>query len=160
MDLICYAISASNIFSRYLNVEGIPQPCAGAMPSPLILVIDDDKLFRWAASKALERAGYRVHEAATGEDGLAAARDFHPEAVLLDIRLPDMDGFTVLEAIRQARPDLPVLMVTADPTPKTRRQALRLGANAYFEKPCEWASLLAALSQALHPSSPPRHSGG
>ena len=142
------------------KLRGISQPCAGAMPSPLILVVDDDKLFRWAASKVLERAGYRVHEAATGEVGLAAARECHPGAVLLDIRLPDLDGFTVLKAIRQARPDLPVLILTASPTPETGRRALRLGASAYFEKPCEWASLLAALSQALHPSPPPRHSGG
>jgi len=123
------------------------------MPSPLILVIDDDKLFRWTVSRVLERAGYRVHEAATGEAGLAAARDCHPSAVLLDIRLPDLDGFTVLKAIRQARPDLPVLMVTAEPTPETSRRAVRLGAYAHFEKPCEWALLLGALSLAQqHPT--------
>jgi two-component system response regulator FixJ len=127
------------------------------MLSPLIVIIDDDKLFRWAVSSVLQGAGYRVHEAATGAEGLTAARDYHPGAVLLDIRLPDMDGFTVLKAIRQARPGLPVLMLTADPTPGTRRQALRLGAHACFEKPCEWALLLASVSQALRPSPPPGH---
>jgi two-component system response regulator FixJ len=126
------------------------------MPSPLVLVIDDDKLFRWTASQVLERAGYRVHEAATGEAGLDAARDCHPGAVLLDIRLPDLDGFTVLKAIRQTRPDLPVLMVTAEPTPETSRRAVRLGAHAHFGKPCEWALLLDALSQALQNPTPPR----
>lgn len=129
------------------------------MPSPLILVIDDEKLFRWTASKVLERAGYRVHEAATGENGLAAALECHPGGVLLDIRLPDLDGFTVLRAIRRARPDLPVLMVTADPTPETRRQALLLGAYAYFEKPCDWTALLGAVSQILEPSTPPSQPG-
>ena len=129
------------------------------MSSPLILVIDDDKLFRWTASKVLERAGYRVHEAATGEDGMAAARDRHPDAVLLDIRLPDLDGFAVLKAIRQARPDLPVLMVTAEPTPETSRRALRLGAYAHFEKPCDWTAMLSTVSQVLGSSTPPRQPG-
>ena len=129
------------------------------MFSSLVLVIDDDKLFRWTASKVLERAGYRVHEAATGEAGLAAVRDCHPDAVLLDIRLPDLDGFALLKAIRQARPDLPVLMVTADPTPETGRQALQLGAYAHFEKPCDWTALLDAVSQALPPATPPRQPG-
>jgi DNA-binding NtrC family response regulator len=125
------------------------------MSSSLILVIDDDKLFRWAVSTVLKHAGYRVQDACTGADGLAAARDCHPCAVLLDIRLPDLDGFTVLKAIRRARPDLPVVMLTADPTLESSRRALRLGAYAYFEKPCEWTLLLAALSQALQDSTPP-----
>jgi two-component system response regulator FixJ len=129
------------------------------MSSPLVLVIDDDKLFRWAVSTVLKRAGYRVQEAATGADGVAAARDCHPGAVLLDIRLPDLDGFTVLKAMRRARPDLPVLMLTADPTPESSRRALRLGAYAYFEKPCDWTELLAKVSQALQPSTPPGHTG-
>lgn len=123
---------------------------------PSILVVDDDPLFRWALSEVLERAGYRVHPAATGEDGLAAIRDCQPGVVLLDIGLPDLHGFRVLEAIHQVRPNLPVLMVTADPRPETRQQALRLGAYAYFEKPYDWTELLAAVSQALQPSAPPK----
>ncbi len=126
---------------------------------PPILVVDDDPLFRWVLSQVLERAGYRVHAAATGEDGLAAIRDCQPCAVLLDLRLPDMDGLTVLKAIHQVRPDLPVLMVTGDPTPETRRQALRLGVYAFFAKPCDWTELLATISQALQPSTPPGQTG-
>jgi two-component system KDP operon response regulator KdpE len=124
------------------------------------LVIDDDKLFRWSVSKILEGAGYRAHEAATGGDGLAAIQDCQPDLVLLDVGLPDLDGFTVLKAIRQGWPDLRVLMVTADPTPETARQALRFGACAHLAKPCDWAVLLSAVSQALQPSPPPRHSSG
>ena len=123
------------------------------------MVVDDDPLFRWAASKILERAGYRVHAAATGQDGLAAARECHPGVVLLDIKLPDQAGFTVLEAIRQVRPDLPVVMLTAVPTPETSRRALRLGAYAYFEKPCDWTELLATVSRALQSFAPEEQAG-
>ena len=124
------------------------------MPAPIILVIDDDKLVRWSVSMVLGRAGYRVREVATGSDGLAAVRDCPPDLVLLDISLPDMDGLSVLEAIRRVHPELPVLMMTAEPNAETREQAIRLGAYAHLEKPCDAAALQDAISQALHPAPP------
>ncbi len=124
------------------------------MPTPTILVVDDDKLIRWSVSVVLGHAGYRVHEAATGKEGLAAVLDRPPDLVLLDIALPDLDGFTVLEAIRKLHPDLPVLMLTADATTETARQAARLGARGHLDKPCESGVLLAAVSEALKLSTP------
>jgi CheY-like chemotaxis protein len=123
------------------------------MSPTAILIIDDDKLIRWSLSTVLGRAGYRVHEAATGQEGLAAVESGTPDLVLLDIMLPDMDGFSVLTAIHQAHPDLPVLMMTADATADTAKQALRLGARGHLDKPCDPAVLLAAVSEALqsHP---------
>ncbi len=85
------------------------------MPAATILVIDDDKLTRWSVSTLLGRAGYHVQEAATGKEGLAAIEEAAPNLVLLDIELPDMDGFAVLKAILEIRPDLPVLTMTAGP---------------------------------------------
>ena len=119
------------------------------MSPTAILIIDDDKLIRWSLSTVLGRAGYRVHEAATGQEGLAAVESGVPDLVLLDIMLPDMDGFAVLETIRQAHPKLPVLTMTADATPERARQALRLGARAHLEKPCDSAVLQAEVSKAL-----------
>lgn len=125
------------------------------MPTPTILVVDDDKLIRWSVSVVLGHAGYRVQEAATGKEGLAAVLEHRPDLVLLDIALPDMDGFTVLEAIRQTRPDLPVLMMTADATTETARQATRLGACGQLDKPFVPALLQAAVSEALKSTPPP-----
>ncbi len=127
------------------------------MPAPTILIIDDDKLIRWSLSTLLGRAGYRIREAATGKEGLAAVESSTPDLVLLDIMLPDMDGFAVLGAIRQAHPQLPVVTMTADATPETARQALRLGARGHLEKPCDSAVLLAAVSEALQSITPPGH---
>lgn len=126
------------------------------MSSATILIIDDDKLIRWSMSAVLGRAGYRVQETATGKEGLAAVESGEPDLVLLDVELPDMDGFAVLQAIRQAHPDLPVLMMTADATTETARQAIRLGARGHLDKPCESVMLLAAVSEALQSSAPLR----
>lgn len=125
------------------------------MPVPTILIIDDDKLIRWSLSTVLGRAGYRICEAATGKEGLAAVESGTPDLILLDIMLPDLDGFALLEAIRHAHPELPVLTMTADATPETARQALRLGASAHLEKPCDSVALLTAVSEALQSITPP-----
>ncbi len=123
------------------------------MPVPTILVIDDDRLVRWSVSMTLGRAGYRVHEAATGMDGLAVVRDCPPDLVLLDISLPDLDGLSVLKGIHQIHPELPVLMITAEPNTQIKEQALRLGAYAHLEKPCDATVLQDVISQALQPAS-------
>jgi len=126
------------------------------MSPTAILIIDDDKLIRWSLSTVLGRAGYRICEAATGAEGLAAVETGTPDLVLLDIKLADMDGFAVLTAIYQAHPKLPVLMMTADTTPETARQALRLGARGYLDKPFDSAVLLAAVSEAVQSNTSPR----
>ena len=125
------------------------------MPATTVLIIDDDKLIRWSLSTMLGRAGYRIHEAATGKEGSAAVESGTADLVLLDIMLPDMDGFALLEVIRHAHPELPVLTMTADSTPETVRQALRRGARGHLEKPCDPAALLAAVSEALQSITPP-----
>lgn len=112
-------------------------------------MIDDDKLIRWSITTVLGRAGYQVREAATAAEGLTAVESIAPNVVLLDINLPDADGFAVLEAIRHAHPELPALTMTADASPETARRALRLGARRHLEKPCDSAVLLAAVSESL-----------
>ena len=125
------------------------------MSSTEILIIDDDKLIRWSLSTVLGRAGYHMREAAAGNEGLAAIESSIPDLVLLDIMLPDMNGFTVLERIRRAHPELPVVTMTADATPETSRRALDLGVRGHLEKPCDSAALLTAVSKALQFIIPP-----
>ena len=125
------------------------------MSAATILIVDDDRLIRWSLTTILGRAGYRVCEAATGEEGLAAVESLTPDLVLLDIVLPDMNGFAVLGAIRHAHPKLPVLMMTADATAVTARQALRLGARGYLDKSFDATALLGEVSEALQSTTPP-----
>ena len=128
------------------------------MSVPTILIIDDDKLIRWSMSMLLSRAGFRVREAATGVGGLAAVHHGLADLVLLDIALPDQDGFSVLRGIRQVRPDLPVLMMTADATSDSAERALRLGAQGHLDKPYDPAALQAAVRGALNSAAPPGQS--
>lgn len=113
-----------------------------------ILVIDDDRLTRWSLSKVLARFGYRVREAASAAEGLARVRESPPDLVLVDIQLPDGDGGTVLQGLRRSRPELPIVMMSADATPETVRHVRRLGARGFLAKPCA-AALLQALIASL-----------
>jgi len=114
-----------------------------------ILIIDDDKLTRWSLSTLLVRFGYRVREAASAAEGLASARESPPDLVLLDIRLPDGDGGAVLQDLRQSRPGLPVVMMSADGSQGTVRHVRRLGARGFLAKPCAAALLQALVAYLL-----------
>lgn len=116
-----------------------------------VLVVDDDKLTRWSLGRILARMGCEVREATSGDEGLAAIRERRPDLVLLDIILPDVDGLRVLEEVRRTHPDLPVLLMTAQPSPETRRRAQALHAEGYLEKPCHQAALERAVGAVLSP---------
>jgi DNA-binding NtrC family response regulator len=114
-----------------------------------VLVIDDDKLTRWSLSKVLARAGYRVRGATSAAEGLAKAGESPPGLVLLDLRLPDGDGSTVLQDLLRSRPELPVVMMSAEATPETVRHVRRLGARGFLAKPCAAALLQALIAYIL-----------
>jgi DNA-binding response OmpR family regulator len=127
------------------------------MALPLVLIVDDDKLTRWSVSRVLTRAGYQVQEAATATDGLAAIAGERPDAVLLDIVLPDGDGFSTLRTIHETHPRLPVILITAHGSEETARTARDLGARGHLTKPCNPAELCAALALAIDRPTPPDH---
>jgi two-component system response regulator MprA len=110
----------------------------------LVLVIDDEPGIIDFLELGLGREGYRVLSARTGTDGLAAIRAMPPDVVILDVGLPDGDGFDVLAAIR-AESDVPVIMLTARGDLGDRVRGLDLGADDYIGKPFHLAELLARL---------------
>lgn len=125
------------------------------MATPTVLVVDDDKLTRFSLSKILGRVGYQVQEAGSAAEGIAAIEGARPGLVLLDIRLPDRDGFSVLQTIHATYPGLPVVMMTAHHTEDTARRATTLGAWAYLTKPCDPVALHSVVSAALKADPPP-----
>ncbi len=114
-----------------------------------MLVVDDDKLTRWSAMTILTGLGYQVSEAASLGEAAALLKTSTPRLVILDIRLPDGDGFALLEDIRRQHPKLPVLMMTAHPSPETVARALASGAAGHLKKPFKSYELKEAVFAAL-----------
>lgn len=113
-----------------------------------ILVIDDDAAIRRLLRNTLERAGYRVVEARDGRDALTQAAAEHPDAVLLDLGLPDRDGLGLIPLLRAAESGV-LLVVSARDATEEKVSALDLGADDYVTKPFDTDELLARLRVAL-----------
>jgi CheY-like chemotaxis protein len=116
-----------------------------------ILIVDDDHAIARLASLWVSAAQYRVVNAYDGESGLAAAAEHHPHLILLDIRMPDLDGFEVHRRLK-GTPDLsriPVIFISAHVQEAARRQAIAAGARFFLSKPYEPKELLGTVRAAL-----------
>lgn len=118
-----------------------------------ILVVEDDPSIRRGLVDTLEAGGYDAVEAADGEAGLQAALARDPDLVLIDVRLPRRDGFSLLEEIRRARPALPAILVTALGAEEDRVRGLKGGADDYVVKPFSALELLARVEAVLRRSA-------
>lgn len=116
--------------------------------SPSLLLIEDDRALAAMVAEYLGRAGYRVEQAGTANEGLARARREAFDAVVLDVMLPDGDGFDVCRDIR-TQSAVPILMLTARGDAADRIVGLELGADDYLPKPFEPRELLARLRAIL-----------
>jgi len=100
-----------------------------------LLVVEDSERLRGTIAAALRRSGFRVDEAADGEDGLWKARETPYDLLVLDVMLPLRDGFDILETLRREHCETPVLMLTARDRIEDRVRGLRQGADDYLCKP-------------------------
>jgi DNA-binding response OmpR family regulator len=116
--------------------------------STRVLVIEDSEAERAIAEDRLKKAGYVVSTAADGTEGMRRLYELHPDIVLLDIVLPGMDGWKLLEQIRQLT-DVPVIMVTGLNSEIERIRGLRGGADDYIGKPYSAPELLARIEAVL-----------
>jgi len=124
---------------------------AAAAAAKAVLIVDDDSGFRLMVAHALARAGIPSTQAATGEEALELADANAPAAVLLDVRLPDIDGFEVCRELRDRFGDwLPVIFVSGERVePHDRAAGLLLGADDYLVKPVDPDELLARIRRAI-----------
>ena len=100
-----------------------------------ILVIDDEPAVADLLADALRHDGHDPTVAASGELGLVAMEEMHPDAVFLDVAMPDMSGIEVLRRIRALHPSLPVVLITGNAEAAEIREAKRLGISEVIEKP-------------------------
>jgi two-component system KDP operon response regulator KdpE len=122
-------------------------------PNHVALVIDDEPQIRRLLRVTLEGSGYRVHDAATGQDGIVQAAQRRPDVVLLDLGLPDLDGVEVLRRLREWS-QVPVIILSVREREEEKIAALDAGADDYVTKPFNTGELLARVRAALRHSQP------
>ena len=114
-----------------------------------ILIVDDDDQLRKSFKKLLGEEGYKVRIAASGEAGLRMIEDAVPDLVIVDVRLPGMNGLETFRTIKEIEPKLPVIIMTAHGSTETAIEATRQGAFDYVLKPFDIAEMLRIIKQAL-----------
>jgi two-component system NtrC family response regulator len=115
-----------------------------------ILIVDDDKNVTFFLEKFLKQKGYtQIQAVTTGEEGLKVVQEGNIKLVLLDIRLPDIDGVEVLRKIKRINKDISVIMITAFPDEKIAKGAIEEGACDYIVKPFDLAYLKASVDNKI-----------
>ena len=122
------------------------------MDAKRVLVVEDDSAIRRGLADALRFAGYEVLQAANGQEGMSQAMRATYDLLLLDLILPGQSGFDILRAVHEARPTLPVVILTARGEEDDRIKGLRLGADDYVVKPFSVRELLARVDAVLRRS--------
>jgi two-component system response regulator MprA len=123
--------------------------------SARVLVADDDRAIRESLQRALRLEGYEVDLAPNGADALTAAKEHHPDVMVLDLMMPTIDGLTVCRVLRAEGDRTPILMLTARTETSDRVAGLDAGADDYLPKPFELDELLARLRALLRRATAP-----
>ena len=122
------------------------------MKGPRILVVDDEPNITELVAMALRYEGFEVQTAANGRDALRAVSSFRPEVTILDVMLPDMDGFAVARRLSEDRVRVPILFLTARDTVEDKVRGLTLGGDDYVTKPFSLEELIARIRVLLRRS--------
>ena len=118
-------------------------------PPASVLIVDDEVFFREVIREGLEESGYKVYQAEDGSECLNEFREHHPDVVLLDLRMPKMDGLSVLSVLSNESPETPIIVVSGAGAMRDALEALRLGAWDYILKPVELEVLRHAVRRAV-----------
>jgi len=121
--------------------------------SKRILVVDDEKAIRWSLGEALRNIEYEVEEAENGKKALKLFQDEPFDLVILDLKLPDIDGLQVLKKLKEVEPELPVIMMTAYGEVETAVEAIKSGAYDFMQKPFQLEKMKIEIKNALETSN-------
>jgi len=144
------------IHLRIINIYLIVIPCCwfvyrvgGLEKKDVILIVDDDLDFLESISEVLKENGYRIDTARTGAEALEKTKEEFYALILIDIKLPDMEGIDFLRQIRETDPEMRKIIVTGYPSIENAKDALNFGAHAYLIKPLEIEDLLGTIGEQL-----------
>lgn len=114
-----------------------------------ILIADDEKNMRWAIKKALEGEAFDIYEASNGKEALDLFKEVDPHLVIMDLRMPEMDGITTLTKMKEVKEATPIIMITAHGTMESAVEAMKLGALDYISKPFDIEELMITIDKAI-----------
>ena len=121
-----------------------------AAKPPRLLIIDDDAHLRESLAEVLELDGFECHQAGAAKEGLSAAAKLDPDAVIMDIQLPDSSGFQICQELRKRSKITILIMMTGRfLSSEEKKQGFELGADEYITKPFDLAELSARIKQLL-----------
>jgi two-component system, OmpR family, response regulator len=129
-----------------------PKKPAEKEKGPRVLVVDDEDSLAELLTMALRYAGFEVETAATGPEALAMAEEFHPELIVLDVMLPELDGFGVAERLADQGRRVPIIFLTARDTTEDKIRGLTIGGDDYMTKPFSVEELIARIKTVLRRS--------
>jgi CheY-like chemotaxis protein len=123
---------------------------------PKILIVEDNEENRDVLTRRLERRGYSVLVAVDGQAGITMAQDEHPDVILMDLNLPDVDGWEATKRIKASpqTASIPVIALTAHAVVGDEQRALQAGCNDYHSKPVEFTRLLGQIEALLKSTDP------
>ena len=114
-----------------------------------ILLVDDEKGFVDVISKRMSKRNIEVTKAYSGKGALQALRKADFDAVVLDLKMEDMDGIEVLKIFKKIAPDLPIIMLTGHGSEEAARDGIRFGAFDYLTKPCDFDELILKIQEVV-----------
>jgi len=115
----------------------------------MVAVVDDDEDVRVALSRLISSAGFAVETFASGTDFLSSIQSHAPDCVVLDLHMPEMNGFDVQRALERGHSAVPIVVITGYDTTESRALAVQLGAKGFLCKPVDDAALLATIGAAI-----------
>jgi len=120
-----------------------------------VLIVDDDNCIRGLVRALLEKEGMECHEAEDGLEALAAARELHPDVMILDVMLPGLDGYKICQMLKydEEYSDISIIMVTSRSTPADKETGYYTGADIYLTKPFDHKDLIEAIMQVVGTTS-------
>lgn len=123
------------------------------MTQPLIWIVDDDSSIRWVVDRALSQIGYSIKQFENGSELLSALKSNHPDVIISDIRMPDLDGITLVKEVKVEHPNIPLIIITAHSDLENTIASFEAGAFEYLSKPFDVNDLVETVKHALDQSS-------